>query len=113
MRKEECPETRDDVLDLIQAIEYERKKRRISVTRMLARAGISQPTWYHWLNGRYLPHMDMFLRLMLSMGMGLVMKGPTGQITVIRPRKMDVSETRGGGSAHAQAADAHGAAGDL
>ena len=53
------------------------------------------PTWYHWLAGECVPHMDLFLRLMLSMGMGLVMKGPTGQITVIRPRKMDVSEKGG------------------
>ena len=38
---------------------------------MLARAGISQPTWYHWLAGECVPHTDLFLRLMLSMGMGL------------------------------------------
>ena len=95
MLKQECPETRKDVLELIQAIEYERKKRKIPVTRMLARAGISQPTWYHWQKGRCVPHTDLFLRLMLSMGMGMIMKGPTGQITVIRPRKMDVSEKGG------------------
>ena len=95
MLKQDCPETRKDVLELIQAIEYERKKRKIPACRMLARAGISQPTWYHWLEGRCVPHLDLFLRLMLSMGMGLVMKGPTGQITVIRPRKMDVSEKGG------------------
>ena len=91
MLKQDCPQTRGDVLELIQAVEYERKKRKIPAYKMLKRAGISQPTWHHWLEGRCVPHLDLFLRLMLSMGMGLVMKGPTGQITVIRPRKMDVS----------------------
>ena len=99
MNKQDCPETRKDVLELIQAIEYERKKRKIPACRMLARAGISQPTWYHWLAGECVPHTDLFLRLMLSMGMGLIMKGPTGQITVIRPRKMDVSADKNDGRA--------------
>ena len=94
MLKQDCPETRADVLELIQAIEYERKKRKIPAYKMLARAGISQPPWYHWLQGRCVPHIDLFLRLMLSMGMGMVMKGPTGQITVIRPRKMDMTEKK-------------------
>lgn len=95
MTKKDCPETRGDVRELIQAIDYERDKRGIPLYKMLKRAGISMPTWYHWMSGRCVPHMDLFLRLMLSMGMGLVMKGPTGQITVIRPRKMDVSEKGG------------------
>jgi hypothetical protein len=89
MKNADCPETRGDVLELIQAIDYEREKRGIPVYKMLKKAGISMPTWYHWLKGDCVPHTDLFLRLMLSMGMGLVMKGPTGQITVIRPRKAD------------------------
>ena len=92
MNKPDCPETRADVLELIQAIEYERKQRKIPVCKMVKRAGISQPVWYHWTHGRCVSHIDLFLRLMLSMGMGLVMKGPTGQLTVIRPRKMEIPE---------------------
>lgn len=94
MKKQDCPETRGDVLELIQAIDYERKKRRIPLYKMLEKAGISMPTWYHWLSGRCVPRMDLFLQLMLSMDMGLVMKGPTGQITVIRPRKVSAEEQR-------------------